>query len=47
MYSVLYYLVLVRGVKFIPRLRVIGLVPAKHMNRNELGICYLNILYLS
>lgn len=32
-----YKLVLVCGVKIIPWLRVIGLVPAKHTSRHELG----------
>lgn len=37
MWSVLSYLVLVCGVKFIPWFRVIGLVPAKHTNKREVG----------
>ena len=43
------YLVLKRGVKFIPRLRVLVLVPAKHKQMNKLQINWLfqNLIYMN
>lgn len=46
MCSLMYYLVLVRGVKFIPWFRVTGLVPAKHKKKRIGNLPYTQMFLI-